>query len=56
MPSSATTLIRRRRTLPDNAVYYHAAYAAGIAICVAYTVALSWRRKRVRRRGGHPAE
>ncbi len=56
MPSSVTTPILRSHTLPDNAVYYHAAYAAGIAIGIVYTLALSMRRKRVRQRGGKAAE
>ena len=42
----------RSPTLPDNAVYYHLAYAAATAIYAGYAVALvaRWKRVRARRR------
>ena len=35
--------------MPDNAPYYHAAYAAAIAIYLLYTLSLAQRRKKLRK-------
>jgi hypothetical protein len=37
-------------TPPENAGYYHAAYAAAAIIWTAYAVSLWWRTRRVRER------
>ena len=34
----------------DNAVYYKAAYAAAVAVYLAYTASLWWRGRRLERR------
>jgi hypothetical protein len=36
--------------MPDNAVYYHAAYAAAAVLYGGYVVTLVWRARRYRQR------
>lgn len=50
MRSRAMARIRRRRTLPDNAIFYHLAYAVATGIYVAYAVLLAVRWNRVKAR------
>jgi hypothetical protein len=38
--------------MPDNAIYYHAAYVAAAVIFGGYAVSIWWRGRRVRARGG----
>lgn len=40
--------------MPDNAIYYHAAYGALIALFVGYALSIRWRRRAIakRREGG----
>ena len=50
MPSLVMERTRRSRTLPDNALFYHLAYAVATAIYVGYSLLLLARWKRVNTR------
>jgi hypothetical protein len=41
--------------MPDNALYYHAAYATAAMLYAGYALSLIWRARRIRRKSGNGA-
>jgi hypothetical protein len=50
MQSSATKRMQERRSMPDNAVYYHLAYIAACLIYVGYSLRLAMKRNNLKTR------